>query len=322
MLSTISGDSECGGSTLELSPECTPASSMCCMTPPMTQRLPSATQSTSTSMASLRNSSTSTVCVPASRAASNARATKTSSSSRDVRDHHRAAAEHVARAHEHRDSRRSSAIVCASARCARDAAARALEGELGEHLVESPAVLGAIDGVGRRAEQLHAALLERHRELERRLPPELHDDPLGLLLLDDVEHVLERQRLEVEAVGRVVVGRHRLGIAVDHHGLESQLAQRHHGVHAAVVELDALPDAVGPAAQDDHLAAPRVGVRSRSRSRRSSRDTACAPRTRRRRCRRARRRRGSRRPARAARTSSSQPPASAAICRSLKPRRL
>ena len=29
------GSSECGGSTLDESPECTPASSMCCITPPM-----------------------------------------------------------------------------------------------------------------------------------------------------------------------------------------------------------------------------------------------------------------------------------------------
>ncbi len=82
MLATISRGSECGGSTLELSPECTPASSMCCITPPMTQRLPSATTSTSISIASLRNSSTRIVCVPASRAASNARVTKSSSSLR------------------------------------------------------------------------------------------------------------------------------------------------------------------------------------------------------------------------------------------------
>ncbi len=71
----ISGESECGGSTEDESPECTPASSMCCMTPPMTARLPSETQSTSTSMASLRNSSTRSAGLPASRAASIASST-------------------------------------------------------------------------------------------------------------------------------------------------------------------------------------------------------------------------------------------------------
>ena len=47
--------SECGGRTLVESPECTPASSMCCMTPPMTAFFPSQTRSTSTSMARSRN---------------------------------------------------------------------------------------------------------------------------------------------------------------------------------------------------------------------------------------------------------------------------
>ena len=87
-------------------------------------------------------------------------------------------------------------------------------------------------------------LLEVARELERRLPAVLDDDAVRLLDVDDLEHVLERQRLEVQAVGGVVVGRHGLRIAVDHDRLVAVLAQRHRRVHAAVVELDPLPDPV------------------------------------------------------------------------------
>ena len=47
-------------------------------------------------------------------------------------------------------------------------------------------------------------------------PPSVHDDALGLLDVDDVHDVLERQRLEVEAIGGVVVGGDGLGVAVDH----------------------------------------------------------------------------------------------------------
>src|SRR4029077_17897673 len=48
---------------------------------------------------------------------------------------------------------------------------------------------------------------------------------------------------------------------VDHDGLETELAEREAGPDAAVVELDALPDAVGPAAQDyDPLGAERLGL--------------------------------------------------------------
>ena len=60
-----------------------------------------------------------------------------------------------------------------------------------------------------------------------------------------------RERLEVEAVGCVVVRRDGLRIAVDHHGLVAERAEPLRSVHAAVVELDALPDPVRPRAEDD-----------------------------------------------------------------------
>ena len=55
--SSISSPSECGGSTQALSPECTPASSTCCMIPPIQASLPSQSASTSTSRESSRNRS-------------------------------------------------------------------------------------------------------------------------------------------------------------------------------------------------------------------------------------------------------------------------
>ena len=105
-------------------------------------------------------------------------------------------------------------------------------------------------------------------------PPNWTMTPMqrAVLLLDaeDLEDVLEGQRLEVEAVGGVVVGGDGLGVAVDHDGLEAGLGQREAGVAAAVVELDALADAVGAAAEDDDLAVGgRAGLaldRSPSRS--------------------------------------------------------
>ena len=88
------------------------------------------------------------------------------------------------------------------------------------------------------------------REVERRLAAELDDHALGLEPLAQVEHVLGGQRLEEQHVGGVVVGRHRLRVAVDHHRLVARVAQGVRRLDAAVVELDALADAVGPAAQD------------------------------------------------------------------------
>src|SRR5207249_7015258 len=86
---------------------------------------------------------------------------------------------------------------------------------------------------------------------------ELDDDPERPILLDDVEYVLQRERYEVEPVGGVVVGRHRLRVAVDHDRLHAEVTEREGGVDAAIVELDALADAVRPGAEDDDLGTVR-----------------------------------------------------------------
>ena len=121
--------------------------------------------------------------------------------------------------------------------------------------------------------------IEPGGELQRRLAAELDDHPFGLLDLADPEHVLERQRLEVQPVGGVVVGRDGLRVAVDHHRVAPGLANRLRGVHAAVVELDPLPDPVRSRAEDHDARAARRG-RPRARGRRAgapsrSSSTAC-----------------------------------------------
>jgi hypothetical protein len=95
--------------------------------------------------------------------------------------------------------------------------------------------------------------LQVERQLQRRLAAVLHDDADRLFLVDDLQHVFQRHRLEVEAVAGVVVGRHGLRVAVDHDGLVAVLAHRQRRMHAAVVELDALADAVRTAAQHHDL---------------------------------------------------------------------
>ena len=173
-----------------------------------------------------------------------------------VDDGHGPAAQHVAGAHHHREAdppRHFQGLVERGG-----AAVLRLEDPLlGEQVAEAAAVLGEVDGVRRGAPDGHAGRREAAGELERRLAAELDDHPFGLLAGEDRQHVLQGQGLEVEAVRGVVVGRHRLGVAVDHHRLNAQLAQGEGGVDAAVVELDPLADAVGAGAEDHHLA-PRV----------------------------------------------------------------
>ena len=156
------------------------------------------------------------------RDASIAVSTKCSSPDGVVDDLHRAAAEHVRRAHHHRvaDALGDLARLVQAVRGAPGGRAQA---QLREQLAEALAVLGAVDGVGAGAEQLDARVLSGTASFSGVCPPNWTITPFGLLGVDDLEHVLERERLEVQPVGGVVVGRHRLRVAVDHDGLEARL---------------------------------------------------------------------------------------------------
>ena len=167
-----------------------------------------------------------------------------------VDDLHGAPAQHIRGAHE---ARIADAIADLEGLVAGagDTVGGAADGKLVEQLAEPPAVLGQVDGVLGRTQDGDAGSLELVGDAQRRLAAELDDHAFGPLVGADVGHVFEGERLEVEAVGDVVVGRDGLGVAVHHDGVVAVLAHGHGGVHAAVVELDPLADAVGPAAEDD-----------------------------------------------------------------------
>jgi len=97
--------------------------------------------------------------------------------------------------------------------------------------------------------------LQGYGQVDGRLASELNQHPVGLLLLDDVHHILQSHRLKKELVRGVVVCGYRLRIVVDYVGLYALLSQGHHGMNCAVVELYPLADANGPGAQDKNLLA-------------------------------------------------------------------
>ena len=98
------------------------------------------------------------------------------------------------------------------------------------------------------------ACVQTHREIQRSLSAKLHDHAFRFFNIDDVHHIFERERLEVETIGSVVVGRDCFRIAVDHDRLETGFAQRKRSMTAAVVKLDSLPDAIRTRAEDHDLA--------------------------------------------------------------------
>ncbi len=171
-----------------------------------------------------------------------------------IDDFHASSAEHVARAHQHRVSdgvRGLAGLVQAQG----GAVTRRVHVRLLQHLAEKLTVFGQVDGFRSGAEDRHAGGLQTCGERQRRLAAELHDNALDrthlLLGLVDLQHILEGERFEVQAVGHVVIRGHGLRIAVDHDGV-IVLAQFLHRVHAGVVELDALADAVRTGTEDDH----------------------------------------------------------------------
>ena len=71
------------------------------------------------------------------------------------------------------------------------------------------------------------------------------NDAMGLFKLDNVEHPLEGEFVEVETVAHIVVGRDGLGIVVDHHRAPALAADGVQRLHTTPVELYGRADAVG-----------------------------------------------------------------------------
>ena len=276
-----------GGSAQDESPECTPASSMCSITPPRNSSSPSNSPSTSISTASSRNRSISTGCsTPRSAAEPLQRRGQLGLAVDDLHARDRPARTTAAPAP---GTRSRSAITLRLVERHRRTVLRRRQRRVREHLAERAALLRQVDRVRRRPDDRYAGVREPLRQSERGLPAELHDHPgdrAGLHLgVHDLEHVLAGERLEVQPVGGVVVGRDRLRVAVHHHRAVAGLAQRHRRVHAGVVELDPLPDPVRPRAEDQHgrglarrdLASPRRTTSSGTASRPRTRPHRCRP---------------------------------------------
>ena len=100
-----------------------------------------------------------------------------------------------------------------------------------------------------RPQQGHPFRVQPGRELERRLPTELSEDPqqrsvFGLTSHDGF-HVFVGEGLEIQAIRCIEIRADGFGIAVDEDGFHTRGADGLHRLHTAAVELHALPDAVG-----------------------------------------------------------------------------
>jgi len=129
-----------------------------------------------------------------------------------------------------------------------DAAARRPEADARHRRLELLAVLGLVDRLLRRADQLdvelrqHALAREVERAVERGLPAHRRQQRVGALALDDPREHRPGDRLDVRDVGHLRVGHDRGRIAVHEDDLVALLAQRLARLRARVVELARLAD--------------------------------------------------------------------------------
>ena len=129
----------------------------------------------------------------------------------------------------------------------------ALDLQLFEQFVKPFAVLRGVDVLRLSAEDAYLLAAKHLGQLDRRLSAECDDDAVRLLGVEYAEHVLVRQRLEVQPVGGVEIGGDGLGVVVDDDHLEPLAFERPDAVDGRIVELDALSYADGTGAEDDDL---------------------------------------------------------------------
>jgi putative heme-binding domain-containing protein len=116
----------------------------------------------------------------------------------------------------------------------------------------------------RRADQLdivlrqHARIGEIHGEIQSRLAADRRQNGVGPFLRDDRFDEVDRERLDVGAVGELGVGHDRRWVAVDENDLEPLGAKRLTGLGTGVVELAGLADDDRTGA--DHEDAFQVGT--------------------------------------------------------------
>ena len=136
---------------------------------------------------------------------------------------------------------------------------RLRDAQIHQEPLELLPVAGDVDGLGAGTQDGQPDSGQGLGQVDRSLAAELHQAGRRVvvhrLVVDDVADGLLVQRLEIQAVAGVKVGGYGFGIGVDHDAGHAGLGERPGGVYAAIIELDALPNANGTAADDDGLGA-------------------------------------------------------------------
>ena len=81
----------------------------------------------------------------------------------------------------------------------------------------------------------------------------MNDNAFRFFLVDNVQHVLRSERLEIKSVGNVKVGRNCFRIVVYDNRFVTGFAQSPNGMDGAIIKLNALPDTNRTGTEYDNL---------------------------------------------------------------------
>ena len=131
--------------------------------------------------------------------------------------------------------------------------------DFGHGLLEQPAVFRAADDVGRGADEFDlvaledAAFLELHGQVQRRLAAHGGQERVGALAADDGGQGFFGEGFDVGPVGEPGIGHDGGGVAVDQHHLVAFLTQGLAGLGAGIIELAGLSDDDGARPDQQNL---------------------------------------------------------------------
>src|SRR5690606_10694119 len=150
-----------------------------------------------------------------------------------VHNFHGAATQHIAWAHHQgvaNFSSQSNGFAFGTSRTVW----RLTQTQLGQQLLETLTVFSHVNGFRAGTDDRYTVGFQSTCQFQRSLATVLNDGAHGFFDVNDFQHVFQSQRLEVQTIGGVVVGRNGFGVAVDHDGFVTIFAQCQSSVHAAV----------------------------------------------------------------------------------------
>src|SRR3989344_6684203 len=114
--------------------------------------------------------------------------------------------------------------------------------------------------LGIRTHYFNAVAKELDGQIIRNLTTRGYHHAIWIFELDDIEHALKREFVEVEAIRHVVIGRDGLGIGIDHDRAATLCTQRFERLYARPVEFNGATDCIGSGAKNGNLIGSRGDI--------------------------------------------------------------